>query len=214
MADPYYLMSMSDIHIRDNADNFKAALEELKRRNTTVGPTAGLVMGDLYDRRPKRKLIKETARLRKEYKDAVLYYLLGNHDTDLQKEIVRTLGAKALHLGKEPHTLPDGTRIGGIDYIAPYPDLKPYNPKDYDLMLIHQAIKNDKGGGRQVPWALNVDDIPFKATATGDMHRRFILRNKLGNNVYAVPAWKGDNPPGVPPYSVFKCNNGDVTRLL
>jgi len=126
--------------------------------------------GDVFDSvKMTPELLTEVMKIRDQYTNIPIYYINGNHD--LIEPSWCSFFQNSYHLGSQPHTLPGGEVICGIDFklSEEFPEAVKRVYPGCDHLIIHQTLdvlSNNLPG--------SIDSTPlrnFNSVLAGDYHK-------------------------------------------
>lgn len=169
----------------DSIVAFQKLVQESERLEKLTGATVPLVLGgDIWDSTKVHPEILKKVQEVLEGKNVQIYYINGNHDA-VTPSWTEFLPCRCVHLGKDVVTLPDGTRLVGLDYVHPKrvkECLEDY-PNDVDFLITHQFIESDVNS--MIASSVPVESYyRFKTVLAGDIHQPMTVNNNVSHIFY------------------------------
>ena len=163
----------------DSIMAFQKLVQESERlEKLTNAPVPIVLGGDIWDSVKVHPEILKKVQGVLAGKSVQIYYINGNHDAVIPSwtEFL----PNTHHVSKEVVTLPDGTRLVGLDYVHPkkvQECLEDY-PNDVDFLLTHQFIEADVN--RMIASSVPAEAYyRFRTVLAGDIHQPGIVNNNV-----------------------------------
>lgn len=156
----------------------KLVQESEKLEKLTNAPVPIVLGGDIWDSVKVHPEILKKVQEVLAGKSVQIYYINGNHDAVIPSwtEFL----PNTHHVGKEVVTLPDGTRLVGLDYVHPkkvQESLEDY-PNNVDFLVTHQFIEADVN--RMIASSVPAEAYyRFRTVLAGDIHQPGIVNNNV-----------------------------------
>lgn len=155
----------------DSLISFKQLLDICSWYSKSENLVCPLVLGgDVFDSvKMTPELLTASLEIRNEYPDIPIYYINGNHD--LIEPSWCSFWSNSYHLGAQPHTLPGGEVVCGIDFklAEEFPDALSKVYPGCDYLVIHQTLDVLSSS---LPGSLDSSPMNlFNCVLAGDYHK-------------------------------------------
>ena len=155
----------------DSLISFKQLLDICSVYSKGENKICPLVLGgDVFDSvKMTPELLTAAMEIRDEFPDIPIYYINGNHD--LIEPSWCSFWHNSYHLGAQPHTLPGGEVVCGIDFklAEEFPEALSKVYPGCDYLVIHQTLSELS---HNLPGSLSCFNLRlFNAVLAGDYHK-------------------------------------------